>query len=68
MSSNDNKPSFWQILASVAAAAFGVQSNKNRERDFQQNRVLPYIIAAVAFTLALVLALMLVVKAVLWQI
>ncbi|MEH6359055.1 MAG: DUF2970 domain-containing protein, partial [Pseudomonadales bacterium] len=28
------KLTLWQIICSVFAAAFGVQSDKNRERDF----------------------------------
>ena len=38
------------LLASAAAAAFGVQSRRNRERDFGDGRVLPFIIAGVLFT------------------
>ena len=35
----DNKPpSFWQMLHSVMAAAFGVQSGKNRARDFTHGK------------------------------
>ena len=35
----DNKPpTFWQMLHSVMAAAFGVQSGKNRARDFTHGK------------------------------
>lgn len=30
---NNKPPTFWQMLHSVIAAAFGVQSGKNRARD-----------------------------------
>ena len=33
-SSQGKPPTFWQMLHSILAAAFGVQSGKNRARDF----------------------------------
>ncbi|MBE0507835.1 MAG: DUF2970 domain-containing protein [Marinospirillum sp.] len=33
-----------QVIKSVLAAFFGVQSEKNRQRDFQQSSPLPYIL------------------------
>ncbi len=33
-----NRASFWQMLHSVVAAAFGVQSGKNRARDFTHGK------------------------------
>jgi len=51
--SDDNKPqkpSFWQIVLSTMGAAFGVQSKKTQERDFQQGNIYTYIIAGVIFT------------------
>jgi hypothetical protein len=39
-----------QAIASVFAAAFGVQSSKNRERDFKQGRFRNFVIAGVLFT------------------
>ena len=37
--------SFWQMLGSVVAAAFGVQSSKNRQRDFSRGKPLHFFIA-----------------------
>ena len=61
----DQKPSFWQIVISTIAAAFGVQSDKNRQRDFKHGSVMPYIVAGVIFTVAFVLTVVLVVQLVL---
>jgi hypothetical protein len=56
---------FWRVVLSVVQASFGVQNRNNRERDFKQGRVLPFVVAALLFTTLFVLALMLVVKLVL---
>lgn len=45
----NRKPTFWQIVLSTLGAAFGVQSSKTRERDFQQGSIFTYIIAGVIF-------------------
>ncbi len=62
------KTSFWRAVISVIQASFGVQSHKNRERDFQDlenGRFGPYVMAGVLFTVVFVLSLILVVKVVL---
>jgi len=46
---------FLNVLKSVLAAAFGVQSNKNRERDFQHGKPVHFIIAGIVVTLCLLL-------------
>lgn len=51
-----------KTFLSVAAAAFGVQSNKNREQDFSHGSPLPYIFAGVAFTLIFITLLVIVVN------
>ena len=40
-----------QVISSVFAAGLGVQSSKNRERDFKQGRAGVFIAAGVIFTL-----------------
>ena len=50
------------IVASTLAAAVGVQSRSNRERDFGSGRVAPFIVAGLIFTAVLVIALVLVVR------
>lgn len=52
----DDKPlSFWQVLGSTLAAAFGVQSSKNRERDFSKGKASHFIMMGVGFTAVFVL-------------
>ena len=66
MSDNPHqKPGFWQIALSTVAAAFGVQSHKNQERDFQSGNIYVYITAGVIFTLLFIAGISLVVKLVL---
>ena len=62
-----NKASFIQVLGSVLAGAAGVQSRKNRERDFSQSSFLPYIIGGIIFTVAFVGGLALLVNILLNQ-
>lgn len=56
---------FWQVLGSVLAAAIGVQSSKNRKRDFSQGKASHFIFMGLAFTVMFVLALIGVVQLVL---
>ena len=61
MGDNDHDPSDtqhdkqklnpFQVIGSVLAAALGVQSSKNRERDFKQGHVGVFVAAGVVFTL-----------------
>ncbi|MCH8504371.1 MAG: DUF2970 domain-containing protein [Ectothiorhodospiraceae bacterium] len=48
------KPGFWQVVQSILAAAFGVQSQQARERDFTRGSPLPYIIGGIVFTVLLI--------------
>lgn len=59
------KPNFLTIMLSTFAAAFGVQSKKNQERDFKSGNIYHYIIAGVLFTAVFILVVVNVVKAVL---
>jgi len=54
-----------QVAQSVAAAAFGVQSSKNRERDFKEGRASQFIIAGIIFTALFVGTMLLIVRTVL---
>ena len=47
---------FWQVFSSTVAAAFGVQSSKNRERDFTHGKPSHFIAMGIAFTVVFVLA------------
>jgi hypothetical protein len=60
-------PNLGQTVGSVLSAAFGVQSRKNRERDFKHGKALHFIIAGAVFTVLFVLTMIVVVKLVLRQ-
>ena len=60
-----NKPSLLDVVKSVAASALGVQSAANRERDFQQQSVVPYIVVGVFFVILFIMTLLLIVSLVL---
>ncbi len=40
-----------QVIGSIFAAGLGVQSSKNRERDFKQGRAGVFIASGIVFTL-----------------
>ncbi len=50
-------PSFTQVMLSVFAAAFGVQTDKNYERDFSTGKPLAYIFGGLLFTTLFVLTI-----------
>jgi hypothetical protein len=50
-----------EVMGSVLAAGFGVQSKENKVRDFTRGKPVHFIIAGVAFTLALLVSLVVVV-------
>ena len=62
---NQKPPTFWQMLHSVMAAAFGVQSGRNRARDFTHGKPVHFIMLGLLFTLVFVLLLAGIVKLVL---
>ena len=47
---NQKPPTFWQMLHSVMAAAFGVQSGRNRARDFSHGKPVHFIMLGLLFT------------------
>lgn len=57
MSEQQQGPTLWQVSKSVLAAAFGVQSNANRERDFQHGKPGQFIIIGLVFTLIFILSI-----------
>ena len=58
-------PTFWQVLHSVMAAAFGVQSAKNRTRDFSHGKPGQFLLLGLLFTGVFALTLFGIVKLVL---
>ena len=61
---NENSLKLLQVIGSVLAAMFGVQSDKNRQRDFQQNSATAFIIVGIIMVIALVITMLIIVKAV----
>ena len=53
------------IVLSVLSSFFGVQSARNRERDFRHGRAMHFIIVGVGLTVLLILGIWLAVKLVL---
>ena len=51
-----------QVMGSVLAAGFGVQSKDNKVRDFTHGKPLHFILAGLIFTVALLAALVAVVS------
>ncbi len=55
----------WEVICSVLAAAFGVQSRENKERDFSRGKPLHFIIAGLLFTVLFLVTLITIVNIVL---
>ncbi len=58
MQEEQNNPkdiSFWEIFKSVLAAFFGVQSNRNRQRDFSQGKPHHFIMIGLLVALFFIL-------------
>lgn len=60
-----NKPGLKQIFKAVIGAFIGVQSEQQRQQDFNSQSPLPYIIVGVVVTIAFVAALVTIVSIVL---
>lgn len=63
--SDKGKISFLSVLQSTVAAAFGVQADRNRQRDFNSGKPWIFIVAGIIFVVAFVLAVYTVVQLVL---
>ncbi len=53
---------FWSVVQSVGAAMIGVQSRKNRERDFTQGKPLHFIVGGLIGTALFLLVVWLLVQ------
>lgn len=58
--------SFRELLQSMLAGALGVQSGKNRARDFTRGKAHHFILLGVACTVGFVLVLLAIVKLVIY--
>ncbi|HEX4896140.1 MAG TPA: DUF2970 domain-containing protein [Solimonas sp.] len=52
----------WQTISSVAASFFGVQSRRNRERDFARGKATHFIAVGLLMTVVFVLLVVLAVR------
>lgn len=50
-------PGLSAVVFAVLASAFGVNSSKNREKDFSAKSATPFIVAGIIFTLIFMLTL-----------
>jgi hypothetical protein len=57
----------WDTIRSVAASFFGVQSSKNRQRDFKHGNAAHFIVVGLIATVVFVLAVVLAVRLALRQ-
>ena len=64
---NEKEPGLRQVIGSVFAAAFGIQSSKNQERDFKHGKARVFIISGIIFTLLFIGTVFTVVRLVLKQ-
>ena len=58
----------WQMIGSALSAAVGVQSSKNRERDFARGKASHFIMIGVGFTAIFLLLMALLVRFILSQV
>ncbi|EDY87473.1 conserved hypothetical protein [gamma proteobacterium HTCC5015] len=64
---DQDKVTFWQMVASVLMSFLGVQRGSVRERDFEKGKPIHFIVIGLVLTILLVLGLVLIVKLVLSQ-
>ncbi|TRY14842.1 DUF2970 domain-containing protein [Shewanella hanedai] len=55
----------WRLFSSTLAAFLGVQSEKNRQRDFKTNSPVPFIVMGIVLAVIFVATLLFIVKQVL---
>lgn len=57
-----NNPGVLKVLQSIAAGAFGVQSAKRHQEDFNSHSPWPYVIAGILFTAGFIAVLVFIVS------
>lgn len=55
-------PSFGRVLQSTLAGAIGIQSNKNREKDFENGNIWVFIASGILFTVLFIFTVTTVVR------
>lgn len=66
MTDYNQTPSFWQVVKSVLAGLLGVQSAKNRERDFKHGKFSTYVFVALFVVFIFILVIVSVVNLVMY--
>ena len=61
------KPSFLDVVKSVLASFFGVQSDKNRQRDFEKGSPMQFIAVGLGLTVFFIVAVIFIVKFILYS-
>ena len=62
MSDKAKKTGLKRLILSLLAGLVGVQSDKNRQEDFESESIWPFIIGGILFTILFVLGLILLVR------
>lgn len=62
---SERQPNIFQVIWSILAGLFGVQSKNNRERDFNAGKASDYIIVYVVLVLTLIIGVLIAVSMVL---
>lgn len=63
--SQDKRPTPWQVIKSILAAALGVQNEEARKRDFTHGSPAVFIVGGIVFTVLFIVALVVIVNLVL---
>lgn len=61
---NNQSPGPLDVMKSVLAAMFGVQTEENRQRDFSKGKASHFIIGGIIFTIVFILTLVQIVSSV----
>lgn len=64
---DEGKPSFLDVVKSVLASFFGVQSDKNRQRDFEKGNPMQFIAVGLGLTIFFIVAVLIIVKIILYS-
>ena len=61
-STTRSKPGIARIIQSTLAAVIGIQTNKNREKDFKNGNIWVFVVSGIVFTVLFIATVMTVVR------
>lgn len=64
---SDKKPGLGSVILSTLAAAIGIQSSKNRERDFVKGNFKAYVASGIIFVVVFITSIVMLVKFIIHQ-